>query len=111
MGPRPSFHLSRNVLQSGDEIVAVYSAGLWRSQTNSFLVLCIGEDVSLTYADETKKSVVHGPFDKLFIVDGTIHAGERDGTIVSRFDEATGHWLCFADRLPWRNISFANADY
>jgi hypothetical protein len=70
----------------------------------------MGADVSLTYSDETKKSVSHGPFDRLFIVDGTVHAGERDGTIVSRFDELTGHWHCFADRLQWRDISFSNSE-
>jgi hypothetical protein len=108
VGPRTHFRLSRNILQSDGEIVAVYSAGLWRTQTNCFLVLSIAADMHVTYSDEKAKSVAHGPFDKLFVVDGTIHAGERDGSIVARYDEATGHWLCFADRVPWRDIDFAN---
>jgi hypothetical protein len=108
VGPRLTFHLSRNVLRSGADVVAVYSAGLWRTQTNSFLVLSISDDVHLTYSNETAKSISHGPFDKLFVVDGTVHAGERDGSILSRFDDATGHWHCYADRLQWRDIDFAN---
>jgi hypothetical protein len=108
VGPRITFRLSRNVLEAGDETVAVYSAGLWRTHTNSFLVLSISDDVHLTYSDEKNKSVVHGPFDKLFVVDGLIHAGERDGSILSRFDELSGHWTCIVDRVQWRTIDFEN---
>jgi hypothetical protein len=108
VGPRVTFRLSRNVLESGDETVAVYSAGLWRTHTNAFLVLSITDDVHFTYSHETSNSVSHGPFDKLFVVDGLIHAGERDGSILARFDESSGHWGCIADRVQWRNINFAN---
>ena len=87
VGPRATFRLSRNILRSGDEIVAVYSAGLWRTQTNCFLVLSIADDVHLTYSNEKAMSLAHGPFDRLFVVDGLIHAGEREGSILSRFDE------------------------
>jgi hypothetical protein len=41
VGPRNFLRLSRNVLAAGEETVAVYSAGLWRTHTNSFLVLSI----------------------------------------------------------------------
>jgi len=108
-GPRISFRLAQNVLQSGNDIVAVYSAGLWRTQTNSFLVFTITAGVNLTYSNGKAKSLSHGPFDKLFVLDGTIHAGERDGIILARFDEQTGNWLCVTDRTRWQNIDFANA--
>jgi hypothetical protein len=108
VGPRTSFRLSRNILQSEQDIVAVYSAGLWRTKTNCFLVLSINADVQLTYSNEKARSLAHGPFDRLFIVDGLIHAGERDGSILSRFDESTGHWHCLADRLQWRDVDFVN---
>jgi hypothetical protein len=108
VGPRDTFRLSRNVLQAGDETVAVYSAGLWRTHTNCFLVLCISDDLHLTYSNETGRSLQYGPFDKLFVVDGLIHAGETDGSILARFDEPTGHWTCYADRVQWRDIDFKN---
>ncbi|HJQ81365.1 MAG TPA: hypothetical protein VJ828_15495 [Lacipirellulaceae bacterium] len=108
VGPRNFLRLSRNVLEAGEETVAVYSAGLWRTHTNSFLVLSIAADLHITYSNEKSKSLAHGPFEKLFVVDGLIHAGERDGNILARFDESTGHWHCLADRLPWREIDFAN---
>jgi hypothetical protein len=103
VGPRVSFRLSRNVLEARDETIAVYSAGLWRTNTNCFLVLSIAADVCLTYSNEKAKSVAHGPFEMLFVVDGLIHAGERDGSILSRFDESTGHWHYLTDRLQWRD--------
>ena len=98
VGPRNFLRLSRNVLEAGDETVAVYSAGLWRTHTNSFLVLSITADLHITYSNEKSKSVAHGPFEKLFVVDRLIHSGERDGSILARFDKTSGHWACIVDR-------------
>jgi hypothetical protein len=107
VGPCDSFRLSRNVLQTGDEMVAVYSAGLWRTSKNCFLVLSIGPNVQVTYSSETAESEAHGPFEKLFVVDGAVHAGEREGSILARFEEPTGHWLCLLDRRQWRDLHFS----
>jgi hypothetical protein len=91
-----------------DETVATFVGGLWRTQTDSFLVFGVGLDVSLIYSNGKAKSLRHGPFEKLFAVDGTIHAGERDGTILARFDGETSDWLRVIDKTPWPNIVFAN---
>jgi hypothetical protein len=108
VGPRNFLRLSRNVLEAGDETVAVNSAGLWRTHTNSFLLLSIAADLHITHSNEKSKSIAPGPFEKLFVVDGLIHAGERYGNILAQFDETSGYWSCIADRVHWRDIDFAN---
>jgi hypothetical protein len=90
--------------------VATHDNGQWHYQGEHYTTILLDSPVRVRFEDDGgRSSLVHGPFDRLKVVDGSIRTGDRYSDVLARLDERSKHWEVYGEPGEWLRAVFAPA--
>jgi hypothetical protein len=103
-GPARYFRFAGNRLLAGpaDVEIGCHCDGMWQIGDKHFVTLGTDAPATLHFeAQGSQCSAIHGPFDKVEIVNATIWQGQQGKGLLARFDERSQSWYSYADGKSW----------
>jgi len=104
VGPAEGFRVGGNFLRRlpGNEVLGEYSRHQWHVQGGHFSRYDCLESCLVYFADrEGTRSAAFGPFESLYVLDGTMYAA---GKLFSKFSDETLLWHSFELENYWPNL-------
>lgn len=115
-GESPAFDPSAHVVITGErmmlggEEVATHHNGQWHHGDQHYTVIHLDSMAKVHFENDTgTTSSVHGPFDRLKVVDGSIRIGEGYKDVLARLDEGSKHWELYGEPGQWLRAIFLPA--
>jgi hypothetical protein len=108
LGPAPWFRLVGNVLYEGarDDPIGALENHQWSVQGRRFTVMQADANSTLHFESAIgQASVPEGPFEELYLVDGSIYGDQR---LVAQFDEHNATWRSARTLEPWPVVVLAS---
>ena len=109
VGPAAAFRVAGNFMRQlpGERVVAEYVRHQWRVNDRYFSRYDCQDPCLLHFTDvEDTATQQFGPFQDLFVADGTVYAG---GKLFAKFAEETVLWHSFELETYWQNLVISQA--
>ena len=93
-----------------DREVAMYQAGIFRSNADRFKAIEIRCPVRVELQNEEGPVTLLGIFEGLRLVDGVLRASNDPRGCLARFDQSTRSWRLRQDQSIWSTLIFSPVD-
>ncbi len=105
--PTPVVVITGERMTLGGQEVATHDNGQWHHRGQHFTTILLDSPARVHFEDDgAKKSAVHGPFDRLKVVDGSIRAGDGYTDVLARLNEGSKHWEVYGEPGEWLRAIF-----